>query len=121
MGSLVTTESCKEKFSGNQWFANEKDDSFKSSIGQIYQTFGGEDLYPSVEQEAAMVLVVKEPSFSDGNKRMAGMHFFWFKQKNGILHSADGRKRIAESTLLALTLRTNACRRKTLCGHDGTQ
>ena len=96
----------KLKFGGSQWFANEKDDSFKSSIGQIYQTFGGEDLYPSVEEKAAMLLylVVKNHSFSDGNKRIAAMLFLWFMEKNGILYSADGRKRIADNTLVALTL-----------------
>ncbi len=96
----------KEKFGGSQWFANEKDDSFKSSIGQIYQTFDGEDLYPSVEEKAAMLLylVVKNHSFSDGNKRIAAMLFLWFMEKNGILYSADGRKRIADNTLVALTL-----------------
>ena len=96
----------KVKFGGSQWFANEKDDSFKSSIGQIYQTFGGEDLYPSVEEKAAMLLylVVKNHSFSDGNKRIAAMLFLWFMEKNGILYSADGRKRIADNTLVALTL-----------------
>ena len=96
----------KVKFGGSQWFANEKDDSFKSSIGQIYQTFGGEDLYPSVEEKAAMLLylVVKNHSFSDGNKRIAAMLFLWFMEKNGILYSADGRKRIADNTLVDLTL-----------------
>lgn len=96
----------KEKFGGSQWFANEKDDSFKSSIGQIYQTFGGEDLYPSVEEKAAMLLylVVKNHSFSDGNKRIAAMLFLWFMEKNGILYSEDGHKRIADNTLVALTL-----------------
>ena len=96
----------KVKFGGSQWFANEKDGSFKSSIGQIYQTFGGEDLYPSVEEKAAMLLylVVKNHSFSDGNKRIAAMLFLWFMEKNGILYSADGRKRIADNTLVALTL-----------------
>ena len=96
----------KVKFGGSQWFANEKDESFKSSIGQIYQTFGGEDLYPSVEEKAAMLLylVVKNHSFSDGNKRIAAMLFLWFMEKNGILYSADGRKRIADNTLVALTL-----------------
>ena len=96
----------KVKFGGSQWFANEKDDSFKSSIGQIYQTFGGEDLYPSVEEKAAMLLylVVKNHSFSDGNKRIAAMLFLWFMEKNGILYSAEGRKRIADNTLVALTL-----------------
>ena len=96
----------KAKFGGSQWFANEKDDSFKSSIGQIYQTFGGEDLYPSVEEKAAMLLylVVKNHSFTDGNKRIAAMLFLWFMEKNGILYSSDGRKRIADNTLVALTL-----------------
>ena len=96
----------KVKFGGSQWFANEKDDSFKSSIGQIYQTFGGEDLYPSVEEKAAMLLylVVKNHSFSDGYKRIAAMLFLWFMEKNGVLYSADGRKRIADNTLVALTL-----------------
>ena len=96
----------KVKFGGSQWFANEKDGSFKSSIGQIYQTFGGEDLYPSVEEKAAMLLylVVKNHSFSDGNKRIAAMLFLWFMEKNGILYSTDGRKRIADNTLVALTL-----------------
>ena len=71
-----------------------------------YQTFGGEDLYPSVEEKAAMLLylVVKNHSFSDGNKRIAAMLFLWFMEKNGILYSADGRKRIADNTLVALTL-----------------
>ena len=70
--AMEAINALKDKFGGSQWFANEKDDSFKSSIGQIYQTFGGEELYPSVEEKAAMLLylVVKNHSFSDGNKRM---------------------------------------------------
>ena len=104
--AMEAINALKVKFGGSQWFANEKDDSFKSSIGQIYQTFGGEDLYPSVEEKAAMLLylVVKNHSFSDGNKRIAAMLFLWFMQKNGVLYSADGRKRIADNTLVALTL-----------------
>ncbi len=96
----------KEKFGGSALFANEKDDSFKSSIGQIYQTFGGIDLYPSVEEKAAMLLylVIKNHSFSDGNKRIAAMLFIWFMEKNGILYAEDGGKRIADNTLVALTL-----------------
>ena len=96
----------KPKFGGSALFANEKDGSFKSSIGQIYQTWDGEDLYPSVEEKAAMLLylVVKNHSFSDGNKRIAAMLFLWFMEKNGILYSNDGRKRIADNTLVALTL-----------------
>lgn len=96
----------KEKFGGSALFANEKDDSFKSSIGQIYQTFGGEELYPSVEEKAAMLLylVTKNHSFSDGNKRIAAMLFLWFLSNNGVLYAADGHKRIGDNTLVALTL-----------------
>lgn len=95
-----------EKFGGSTLFGNEKDDSFKSSIGQIYQTFGGVDLYPSVEEKAAMLLylVTKNHSFSDGNKRIAATLFLWFLNGNGILYNGDGTKRIADNTLVALTL-----------------
>ena len=96
----------REKFGGSVLFGNEKDDSFKSSIGQIYQTFGGADLYPSVEEKAAMLLylVTKNHSFSDGNKRIAATLFLWFMNNNGILYREDGSKRIADNTLVALTL-----------------
>ena len=96
----------REKFGGSSLFGNEKDDSFKSSIGQIYQTFGGEELYPSVEEKAAMLLylVTKNHSFSDGNKRIAATLFLWFLNNNGILYRADGSKRLADNTLVALTL-----------------
>ncbi|MBR4219015.1 MAG: virulence protein RhuM/Fic/DOC family protein [Bacteroidales bacterium] len=94
------------KFGGSSLFGNEKDDSFKSSIGQIYQTFGGEELYPSVEEKAAMLLylVTKNHSFSDGNKRIAATLFLWFLHNNGILYRNDGTKRLADNTLVALTL-----------------
>ena len=96
----------REKFGGSSLFGNEKDDSFKSSIGQIYQTFDGNDLYPSVEEKAAMLLylVTKNHSFSDGNKRIAATLFLWFLNNNGILYREDGGKRIADNTLVALTL-----------------
>ena len=96
----------KEKFGYSPLFGNEKDDSFKSSIGQIYQTFDGVDLYPSVEEKAAMLLylVTKNHSFSDGNKRIAATLFLWFMHNNGILYREDGTKRIADSALVALTL-----------------
>ena len=98
--------SLKEKFGESKLFANEKDNSFKSSIGQIYQTFGGMELYPSIEEKAAMLLylVTKNHSFSDGNKRIAAMLFLWFMERNGILYRTDGSKRIADNTLVALTL-----------------
>ena len=96
----------REKFGGSVLFGNEKDDSFKSCIGQIYQTFGGEELYPSVEEKAAMLLylVTKNHSFSDGNKRIAATLFLWFLNNNGILYREDGSKRLADNTLVALTL-----------------
>lgn len=104
--AMEVINALKEKFGGSKWFANEKDDSFKSSIGQIYQTFGGEGLYPSVEEKAAMLLylVVKNHSFSDGNKRIAAMLFLWFLNNNRVLYAKDGHKRIADNTLVALTL-----------------
>ena len=104
--AMEAINALKDKFGGSQWFANEKDDSFKSSIGQIYQTFGGEELYPSVEEKAAMLLylVVKNNSFSDGNKRIAAMLFLWFLNNNHVLYAEDGHKRIADNTLVALTL-----------------
>jgi len=104
--AMETINALREKFGGSALFGNEKDDSFKSSIGQIYQTFGGEELYPSVEEKAAMLLylVTKNHSFSDGNKRIAATLFLWFLNNNHILYRADGSKRIADNTLVALTL-----------------
>ena len=96
----------RQKFDGSVLFGNEKDESFKSSIGQIYQTFDGTALYPSVEEKAAMLLylVTKNHSFSDGNKRIAATLFLWFMNNNNILYRPDGSKRIADNTLVALTL-----------------
>lgn len=96
----------KSKFGGSELFGHEKDGSFKSSIGQIYQTWDGKELYPSVEEKAAMLLylVTKNHSFSDGNKRIAATLFLWFMENNGILYAANGAKRIADNALVALTL-----------------
>ena len=104
--AILTIQNLKEKFGGSWLFGNEKDDSFKSSIGQIYQTFDGVDLYPSVEEKAAMLLylVTKNHSFSDGNKRIAATLFLWYMQNNGILYNSDGSKRISNGTLVAITL-----------------
>lgn len=104
--AMEAINALKVKFGGSQWFANEKDESFKSSIGQIYQTFDGQELYPSVEEKAVMLLylVVKNHSFSDGNKRIAAMLFLWFLNNNHVLYAEDGHKRIADNTLVALTL-----------------
>ena len=104
--AMQEIDALRSRFGGSALFGNEKDDSFKSSIGQIYQTFGGEELYPSVEEKAAMLLylVTKNHSFSDGNKRIAATLFLWFMHNNEILYRPDGTKRIADNTLVALTL-----------------
>ena len=99
-------EVLKEKFGGSDLFGREKDESFQSTMGAIYQTFGGKDLYPSVEEKAAnlLYLTVKNHSFSDGNKRIAAFLFLWFMEKNGILYKADGTRLLDNNTLVALTL-----------------
>ncbi len=86
-------------------FGNEKDDSFKGSIGNIYQSFGGEDVYPSLEEKAANLLyfITKNHSFSDGNKRIAATMFLYFLDKNGVLFK-NGEKLIDDHTLVALTI-----------------
>ena len=80
--AMEAIKGLREKFGSSSLFGNEKDDSFKSSIGQIYQTFGAEELYPSVEEKAAMLLylVTKNHSFSDGNKRIAATLFLCGKR-----------------------------------------
>jgi prophage maintenance system killer protein len=96
----------RDRFGGSALFGNEKDESFRGSLATIYQTFGSMDLYPSVEEKAANLLyfVIKNHSFSDGNKRIAAFLFVWFLEKNGILYRADGTRRLADNALVALTL-----------------
>ena len=91
---------------GSGLFGREKDDSFKSSLGAIYQTFDGKEVYSSIEEKAAHLLyfIVKNHSFVDGNKRIAASLFLWFLDANGILYRQDGGKRIGDNTLVALTL-----------------
>ena len=94
------------KFSSDSdLFGNEKDDSFKGSIGNIYQSFAGQDIYPTLEEKAANLLyfVTKNHSFSDGNKRIAATMFLYFLDKNGILFD-NGVKLIDDHTLVALTI-----------------
>jgi len=99
-------EKLKVKFGGSDLFGNEKDQSFKSSIATIDQTFDGKELYPSIEEKAANLLyfVVKNHSFSDGNKRIAAWLFVWYLDKNNYLYKKDQSKRIENNTLVALTL-----------------
>jgi len=87
-------------------FGNEKEASFEGSLTTIYQTFAGQELYPSIEEKAANLLyfVVKNHSFSDGNKRIAAALFVWFLLRNDYLYDSEGRKRIADNALVALTL-----------------
>lgn len=87
-------------------FGLEKDQGFKSALGAIYQTFGGEELYPSVEEKGANLFyfVVKNHAFSDGNKRIAAALFIYFLGMNAILYRPDGSKRLADNALVALTL-----------------
>ena len=86
-------------------FGVEKDDSFRSSIAAIYQSFDGEDLYPSIQEKAANLLyfVIKNHSFHDGNKRIAACLFLYFLDRNGILF-VDGVKAVDDSTLVAMTI-----------------
>lgn len=104
--AMSAIHSLRDKFGGSSLFGNEKDDSFQGSLAAIYQTFDGQFLYPSVEEKAANLLyfVVKNHSFSDGNKRIAAFLFVWFLEKNGLLYKEAGVRRIADNALVALTL-----------------
>lgn len=104
--SMKQILTAKKAHGNSDLFGHEKDDSFKSSISTIYQTFGGQDLYPSIEEKAANLLyfITKNHSFSDGNKRIAAFLFLYFLERNGILFDETGNKRIADNTLVALTL-----------------
>lgn len=94
------------QFGGSELFGREKDQSFESSIRTIYQSFGGQDMYPSVEEKAANLLyfVVKNHSFSDGNKRIAAFLFVYFLDRNNCLYHPNGTRRLADNALVALTL-----------------
>ncbi len=96
----------KKAFGNSELFGREKDDSLKSSLSTIYQTFDGKDLYPSVEEKAANLLyfITKNHSFTDGNKRIAAFIFLYFLERNRILFDNFGKKRIADNALVALTL-----------------
>lgn len=96
----------KKAYGNSELFGREKDNSLKSSISTIYQTFDGKDLYPSVEEKAANLLyfITKNHSFTDGNKRIAAFMFLYFLERNGILLDKLGKKRIADNALVALTL-----------------
>ena len=108
----LTYEDCLKFIDGMKFaadsplFGNEKDGSFKSALGAVYQSFGGQDLYPSAQEKAAnlLYLVTKNHGFSDGNKRIAAGLFLYFLKCNKLLLRKDGSKRIADHTLVALTV-----------------
>lgn len=104
--AILQIRRVKEIYGNSELFGHEKDNSFRSSVSTIYQTFNGIDLYPSIEEKAANLLyfVTKNHSFSDGNKRIAAFLFLYFLEKNGILFDQYGNKRIADNALVALTL-----------------
>jgi prophage maintenance system killer protein len=104
--AILQIRKVKEIYGNSDLFGHEKDESFKSSVSTIYQTFNGIDLYPSIEEKAANLLyfVTKNHSFTDGNKRIAAFLFLYFMEKNGILFDRYGQKRIADNALVALTL-----------------
>lgn len=108
----LTYEECRrfidemKSKSGSSLFGNEKDGAFKSALGAVYQSFNGRDLYPSAQEKAAnlLYLVTKNHGFLDGNKRIAAALFLYFLQRNRLLVHKDGTKRIADHTLVALTV-----------------
>lgn len=108
---ILTYEECRQVIDsmqfgiGSSLFGNEKDESFKGSIGAVYQSFGGRDLYSTLEEKAANLLyfITKNHSFSDGNKRIAATIFLYFLDKNNVLFQ-NGVKLIDDHTLVALTI-----------------
>ena len=104
--AITQIEKAKVVYGNSSLFGKEKDNSLTSSITSIYQTYDGIELYPSVEEKAANLLyfIVKNHSFIDGNKRIAAFIFLYFLEKNRVLYSVDGSKRIADNALVALTL-----------------
>ena len=108
---VLTYEECRNVIESMRFgdesdlFGREKDDSFKGSIGNIYQSFGGKDVYESLEEKAANLLyfVTKNHGFFDGNKRIAAAMFLYFLDRNGALF-VDGRKTIDDAALVALTI-----------------
>ncbi len=101
---LQVIDKMKSEFASDV-FANPKDGSFASSVNQIYQTFDGQELYPTLEEKAAMLLylITKNHSFSDGNKRIAASCFLYFMDKNGMLYK-NGTPIIDNATLFSMTL-----------------
>jgi prophage maintenance system killer protein len=101
-----TVERLREHYRSSSLFGQERDKSLAGSLQAVFQTFGGKDLYPTLEEKAAHLLyfLVKNHPFVDGNKRIAATLFLWFMEKNAALYRSDGAKRIADNALVAMTL-----------------
>jgi prophage maintenance system killer protein len=104
--AVRTINHLHKQFGASELFGREKDESLRGSLDNVFQTFEGKELYPSLEEKAANLLyfLVKNHSFVDGNKRIAAALFLWFLEKNRMLYRTDGTKRIAENALVAMTL-----------------
>jgi len=104
--ALRIVEQLRERFGGSTLFGRQKDEGLQASLGAVMQTFGGKDLYPSLEEKAAHLLyfLIKNHAFIDGNKRIGAALFLWFLEKNGALRDRRGERRISDAALVALTL-----------------
>jgi prophage maintenance system killer protein len=99
-------EQLRERFGGSSLFGRQKDEGLQSALGTVMQTFGGRDLYPSLEEKAAHLLyfLIKNHAFVDGNKRIGAALFLWFLEKNGAIRDRKGERRISDAALVAVTL-----------------
>jgi prophage maintenance system killer protein len=104
--ALRIVEQLRERFGGSTLFGRQKDEGLQSALGAVMQTFGGRDLYPSLEEKAANLLyfLIKNHAFIDGNKRIGAALFLWFLEKNGAIRDRKGERRISDAALVALTL-----------------
>lgn len=104
--ALAMIDGLRKKFGASSLFGTEKDRGLDAALGAVVQSFGGRDLYPSLEEKAANLIyfLVKNHPFTDGNKRIGAALFLRFMEKNGALYRADGSKRIADNALVAMTL-----------------
>ncbi|MHB8907596.1 MAG: RhuM family protein [Syntrophales bacterium] len=104
--ALRIVEQLRERFGGSALFGRQKDEGLQSALGAVMQTFGGRDLYPSLEEKAAHLLyfLIKNHAFIDGNKRIGAALFLWFLEKNAALRDRTGERRISDAALVAVTL-----------------
>jgi prophage maintenance system killer protein len=104
--ALRIVEQLRERFGSSSLFGRQKDEGLQSALGAVMQTFGGRDLYPSLEEKAAHLLyfLIKNHAFVDGNKRIGAALFLWFLEKNGALRDRKGERRVSDAALVAVTL-----------------